>query len=78
MWTSLRDKNNLHIPARLGKTWDPILINMKQVVYAEGFIPGLAFENIGEALRTGLITEESKEPSILERVLTGELSDKEK
>ncbi len=74
----LRDKNNINIPARLGKTWDPILINMKKVVYAEGFVQGLAFENIGEALRTGLINEERKEPSILEKVLTGELSDKER
>lgn len=73
----LRDKKNINIPARLGSTWDPVLINMKKVVYSEGFIQGLAFENIGEALRTGLITEERKEPSILERVLTGELSDKE-
>lgn len=74
----LRDRKNTNIPARLGSTWDPILMNMKKVVYSEGFIQGLAFENIGEALRTGLITEERKEPSILERVLTGELSDKER
>lgn len=74
----LRDKKNINIPARLGKSWDPTLINMKKVVYSEGFIQGLAFENIGEALRTGLISEERKEPSILEKVLTGELAEESK
>jgi len=71
----LRDKNNISIPARLSPKWDPILINMKKVVYSEGFIQGLAFENIGEALRSGLISEERSEPSVLEKVLTGELAD---
>lgn len=74
----LRDKNHLEIPARLAKRWDPVLINMKQVVFKTSFIQGLAFENINESIRTGLITEEPEEASILEQVLTGTLVEEEK
>ncbi len=71
----LRDKKNINIPARLGKKWDPILINMKKVVFAEGFVNGLAFENINDAIKTGLISDERAEASILEKVMTGTLID---
>ena len=74
----LRDKNNLEIPARLSKKWDPVLINMKQVVFKTSFIQGLAFENINESIRIGLITEEPTEASVLEKVLTGTLAEQEK
>lgn len=74
----LRDKLDNDIPARLAKKWDPVLINLKKVVYKEGFIQGLAFENIGEALRSGLISEKETEPSILEKLLLGETSTIEK
>jgi len=74
----IRDKNNLSIPARLGKTWDPVLVNIKKVVFSSGFLQGLAFENIGEAIRNGLISEEEVEPSILEKVLTGTLIEEKK
>lgn len=69
----LRDKGNPQLPARLGKKWDPIMMNIKQIVFSTSFLSGLAFENIGESLRTGLISEEPLEKSILEKVLTGEL-----
>jgi DNA-directed RNA polymerase beta' subunit len=71
----LRDKTNLGIPARLGKKWDPVMLNIKQVVFKTSFIQGLAFENINEAIRTGLITEEPEETSVLEKVLTGTLAE---
>jgi len=74
----LRDKGHLEMPARLAKRWDPVLINMKQVVFKTSFIQGLAFENINESIRTGLITEEPAEPSVLEKVLTGTLVETEK
>jgi len=74
----LRDKNHLEIPARLARRWDPVLINMKQVVFKTSFIQGLAFENINESIRTGLITEEPEEASVLEKVLTGTLVEQEK
>lgn len=69
----LRDRKNPSIPARLGKPWDPIMINIKQIVFKTSFIQGLAFENINEAIRTGLVTKEVGDPSILEQILTGEL-----
>ena len=74
----LRDRTNLSIPARLAKKWDPTLINIKQVVFKTSFIQGLAFENINEAIRSGLINEEPEEPSVLEQVLTGTLAEGKK
>jgi hypothetical protein len=73
---ALRDKSNPSIPARLGKKWNPTMINIKQIVFKTSFIQGLAFENVNEAIKTGLITEEGGEPSILEKVLTGTLVEK--
>jgi DNA-directed RNA polymerase beta' subunit len=72
----LRDKANPSKPARLGKTWDPIMMNIKAIVFKTSFIQGMAFENITEAIRTGLITEEPEDPSVLEKILTGELAEK--
>lgn len=69
----LRDKNNIQKPARLASKWDPVLVNLKKVVFSEGFINGLAFENVNAAIKTGLISEEKAEPSIIERVMTGSL-----
>jgi hypothetical protein len=71
----LRDKKNIQISARLGSTWDPILVNLKKVIFSEGFVNGLAFENINDAIKTGLITEERGEQSIIEKVMTGSLVD---
>jgi len=73
---ALRDRKNPSIPARLGTRWDPIMINIKQIVFKTSFIQGLAFENINEAIKTGLITDDGGDPSILEKVLTGTLVEK--
>jgi DNA-directed RNA polymerase beta' subunit len=75
---ALRDKKNPSIPARLGPKWDPIMINIKQIVFKTSFIQGLAFENINEAIKTGLVTEDGGDPSILEKVLTGTLVEDKK
>jgi DNA-directed RNA polymerase beta' subunit len=74
----LRDRTNMEIPARLSKKWDPVSVNMKQIVFKTSFIQGLAFENINEAIRVGLISPEPADPSILEKVLTGTLVEQEK
>ena len=74
---SLRNKSDLSKPARLG-TWNPVLINMKDIVFRSGFIQGLAFENIGKSINTGLISDVYDEPSILERVLTGTIVEEKK
>jgi DNA-directed RNA polymerase beta' subunit len=69
----LRDKLNQALPARLGKTWDPVMMNIKNTIFSSGFIQGLAFENINKAIETGLISEGELEPSILGRLVTGEV-----
>ena len=69
----LRDKTNSHLPARIVEPYDPDLMNIKKVVFSGGFIQGIAFENIGQAVRTGLIAEEEIEPSIIEKIVTGEI-----
>ncbi len=75
---ALRDKKNQSIPARLGQKWDPTMINIKQIVFKTSFIQGLAFENVNEAIKTGLITDDGGDPSILEKVLTGTLVETKK
>jgi hypothetical protein len=70
---SLRDRKTPEIAARLGKEWDPVMVNLKNNVFASGFIQGLAFENINKAIETGLVSEYDLEPSILERLVTGEI-----
>lgn len=70
---SLRDKTHPEISARLGKKWDPMMINLKNNIFSSGFIQGLAFENINKAIETGLISDQNLDPSILERLVTGDL-----
>ena len=69
----LRDKKNPTLPARLAKSWDPVMMNIKNAVFASGFIQGLAFENVNKAIETGLISEGEVEPSILGKLITGEV-----
>ena len=69
----IRWKENPTYPARLGKTWDPIMLNVKSVVFNTGFVNGLAFENITKSIEMGLISKEDLPPSILEKVMTGQL-----
>jgi DNA-directed RNA polymerase beta' subunit len=70
---TLRDKSNPQLPARLGKIWDPVMMNIKNAVFQSGFIQGLAFENVNKAIETGLISEGELEPSILGKLITGEV-----
>ena len=70
----LRDRKNPILPARLGKTWDPQMMNIKNAIFASGFIQGLAFENVNKAIETGLISEGELEPSILGKLITGEVA----
>lgn len=68
-----RYSKDLSKPARLGDEWDPVLINMKDIVFRSGFLQGLAFENLRKALEEGLTSHVYDEPTILERVLTGNI-----
>ena len=68
----LRDRQNESLPARLGKVWDPVMMNIKSTVFTTGFVQGLAFENINKAIETGLVSKEDLPPTILEKLVTGE------
>jgi hypothetical protein len=69
----LRDKTNTAIPARLGKTWNPTMANVKENVFSTSFLQGAAFENIGKAIQTGLVEKpEFDQPTVFENILTGE------
>jgi len=68
----LRCKDDPRKSARLGKTWNPELLNLKKTVYNEGFLQGLAFENMNEAIRNGLVQETGSDATVLEKVFTGE------
>jgi len=70
---SIRDRKKPELPARLGKKWDPIMMNIKSIVFNTGFIQGLEFENVRRAMDTGLTTSVELEPSIMEKLATGEL-----
>lgn len=68
----LRYKDDPKFPARLGKEWKPELMNLRKSVYNEGFIQGLAFENINEAIKNGLLQNTGDNLNILEKVFVGE------
>jgi hypothetical protein len=69
----LRDKSNPSIPARLGKTWNPAMANVKENVFSTSFLQGLAFENVGKVIQLGLTdTPEFGQASIFEKILKGE------
>jgi len=69
----LRDKQDHSQAARLGKKWDPVMANIKSDVFSTSFIQGLAFENVGKAIDTGLTSGKPKDKSVLEKIVTGEL-----
>lgn len=75
----LRDKSNPMYPARVGKDpYHPEMVNIKTNVFSTSFLSGLAFENVGKAIKTGLLTDESLQPSVLEKILTGTLVEEKK
>ena len=67
----LRNAKDIQKLARTEEPYQPALVNIKKVVFSSGFLQGLAFENVGEAIRTGLVSEHEEEPSIIEKILTG-------
>lgn len=69
----IRDRTQEELPARLGKKWDPVMMNIKTVIFNTGFLQGLEFENVRKAIDTGLTTSQDMEPAILEKLATGEL-----
>lgn len=74
----LRDKNDDSIPARLSSKYNPTLIPMKGIVFKQGFLQALSFENIGKSIEAGLTSEKYTSPSIIEKILTGTIVEKPK
>jgi len=76
----LRDSSNPSIPARLmlakGK-YSPALADIKKNIFASGFLQGIAFENVGEAIESGITAPKILQPSIIERIMTGEITPKD-
>jgi hypothetical protein len=71
----LRDKDRPILPARIGKDPDhPVMASIKKNIFTTGIIGGLGFENISKALENGLVAKFELEPSILEKVLLGEIT----
>lgn len=68
----LRSRKNTKLPARMSEPWDPVTMDIKKIVFSGNFISSLQFENINEALASGLIEKEQLPQSILEKVLTGD------
>lgn len=73
----LRDANDISIAARLAKEWNPIVLNIKDMVHRKGsFLQSLSFEDTNKSIRAALITSEGKKDrTILEKVLLGEMVD---
>jgi DNA-directed RNA polymerase beta' subunit len=69
----LRNKQDIQKPARIVEPYDAVLTNIKNIIFSTSFINGLAFENIGESLRRGLIQKEEMDTSIIEKLVTGNL-----
>ena len=75
---SIRNKTHSELPARLGKKWDPVMMNIKTTVFDVSFLQGLQFENVRRAIDTGLTTSTDVEPSVLEKLATGDLVERRK
>lgn len=74
----LRDRNNMSNPSRLSKNPEEAsLQNLKTNIFTSGFLQGLAFENVGKAIKTGLITDKKLEQSIIEKILTGTIIERQ-
>jgi len=70
----LRDKTNPRIAARLNnKKYDAIVVNIKDIPGLESWLSSLAFENINSSIENSLIYPRPDEPSVLEKVILGEL-----
>lgn len=70
----LRSKSDTSLPARMSKPFDPVMMNIKEIVHTGNFASSLQFENINKAISEGLIKEEELPPSILEKLMTGDLT----
>lgn len=68
----LRNKLDPMIPARLKEPYNPETFSIKALPGVISWSLGMAYENISKALSTGLISDDAKNLSQIEKVLYGE------
>lgn len=68
----LRNKLDPMIPARLKEPYNPETFSIKALPGVISWSLGMAYENISKALSTGLISDDTKNLSQIEKVLYGE------
>lgn len=72
----LRNRKDPMIPARLKEPYDPVTYSIKSLPSVISWSLGMAYENISKSIATGLISDDVKNLSQIEKVLFGEpLSD---
>jgi len=64
----LRDSNDLSIPARLGKVWNPKLVSVSKIPQLESWVRGIGFERFKDGLVTSLLHNEKRTESVLDDV----------
>lgn len=69
----LRSKQDPSKPARLIEPYDPVTLNIKDVVFRTSFLQGFAFENVNKAIQVGLTEKGRRELTPLEQILVGDL-----
>ena len=70
----VRDRNNPTYPARLNKKeYNPFIGNLKDISSYESWLSAVSFENFNKSITTGLLYDNDLEPSVLEKLLKGEL-----
>jgi len=67
----MRWRQDLQVPARLKVPYDPVLVSEKQLPGTISWPLGLAFENFGQAISQGLVSDRGPE-SPVEKIFFGE------
>lgn len=68
----LRNRLDPMIPARLKEPYDPITFSIKTLPSTISWSLGIAYENISKSISTGMISDDTKNLSQIEKVLFGE------
>jgi hypothetical protein len=70
----MRDKNDLSVPYRLGKSKEYVFKSIKDIPKLSSYRLGMQFENIEDALTNGIINKTKKQDSPLENVYSKNLT----
>lgn len=64
-----RDADDKKMPARLNNYKNPVIIGSKKTPFIDSWLSSLAFQDIGNAIETGLVNEEDAQFNDIEKVL---------